>query len=100
VLVSGRYFSVLGLAPARGRLIDANDDKAVGQSAVVVLAYDYWRTRFAESPAIVGDRIVVNGQPMTIIGVAPRGFRGTTKGARPGRRPKDIGRSRNLHSFI
>jgi predicted permease len=83
LLVSGSYFSVLGLAPARGRLIDANDDTAVGQTAVVVLAYDYWRTRFAESPAILGDRLVVNGQPMTIIGVAPRGFRGTTKGARP-----------------
>ena len=83
MLVSGSYFSVLGLAPAIGRLIDANDDKAAGQTAVVVLAYDYWRTRFTESPAIVGDRLVVNGQPMTIIGVAPPGFRGTTKGARP-----------------
>ena len=50
LLVSGSYFPVLGLSPARGRLIDTNDDKAVGQTPVVVLTYDYWRTRFAESP--------------------------------------------------
>ncbi len=81
--VSGSYFPVLGLSPARGRLIDANDDNAIGQTPVVVLTYDSWRTRFAESPTIVGESLVVNGQTMTVIGVAPPGFRGTTKGARP-----------------
>jgi putative ABC transport system permease protein len=83
MLVSGSYFPVLGLTPARGRLIDTTDDRTVGQSPVVVLGYDYWRTRFAESPAILGSSLVVNGQPMTVVGVAPRGFRGTTKGTRP-----------------
>ena len=83
MLVSGSYFQVLGLLPAAGRLIDSSHDATVGQSPVAVLAYDYWRTRFAESPAIVGDTLVVNGQPMTVIGVAPRGFRGTTKSSRP-----------------
>ena len=82
-VVSGSYFGVLGLKPALGRLIDATDDRVVGQSPVVVLAYDYWRTRFGESPAIIGDSLVVNGQAMTVIGVAPPGFRGTTKGSRP-----------------
>src|SRR5262245_7977802 len=67
MLVSGSYFQVLGLRPAVGRLIDSSHDATVGQSPVVVLAYDYWRTRFAESPAIVGDTLVVNGQLMTII---------------------------------
>ncbi len=81
--VSGSYFPVLGLSPARGRLIDANDDNAIGQTPVVVLTYDYWRTHFAESPTIVGESLVVNGQTMTVIGVAPPGFRGTTKGSRP-----------------
>ena len=83
MLVSGSYFPVLGLTPARGRLIDTNDDRTVGQSPVVVLGYDYWRTRFAESPAVLGRTLVVNGQPMTVVGVAPQGFRGTTKGTRP-----------------
>ena len=55
MLVSGSYFQVLGVLPALGRLIDATHDGTVGQSPVAVLAYDYWRTRFAESPAIVGD---------------------------------------------
>jgi predicted permease len=81
--VSGSYFSVLGLTPAAGRLIDSNDDTTVGGAPVVVLAHDYWRTRFAESPAIVGDTLIVNGQHLTIIGIAPPEFRGTTKGARP-----------------
>jgi putative ABC transport system permease protein len=82
-VVSSTYFPVLGLTPALGRLIDATDDATIGQTPVVVLAYDYWRTRFAESPTIVGQSLVVNGQAMTVVGVAPQGFRGTTKGSRP-----------------
>ena len=83
MLVSGSYFGVLGLAPVRGRLIDANDDKAPGQSNVVVLSHAYWRQRFEGSPAVVGDTLVVNGQPMTIVGITPEGFEGTTLGSRP-----------------
>lgn len=83
MLVSGTYFPVLRVNPARGRLIDQNDDRAAGQSNVVVLSHSYWRQRFEGSPAVVGDSLVVNGQPMTIVGIAPEGFEGTTLGTRP-----------------
>jgi predicted permease len=81
--VSGSYFPVLGLTPALGRLFTPEDDKTVGTHFVVVLSHDYWRTRFAMNPAVLNDTIVVNGQAMTIVGVAPRGFTGTTLGESP-----------------
>ncbi|MDE3155585.1 MAG: ABC transporter permease [Acidobacteriota bacterium] len=83
VLVSGSYFPLLGIQPAIGRLIGPEDDKVTGESHVAVLSYAYWDTRFGRDPHIVGDKMVINGQPMTVIGVAPRGFFGTTLGARP-----------------
>jgi predicted permease len=83
MLVSGSYFPVLGLRPVQGRLIDASDDKAPGQSNVVVLSHAYWRQRFDGSSTVVGETLIVNGQPMTIIGIAPEGFEGTTLGSRP-----------------
>ena len=83
MLVSGSYFSVLGLNPAVGRLIGTGDDSAVGESPVVVLSFSYWRERFDASPRVVGETLIVNGQPMTIVGVTPEGFEGTTLGSRP-----------------
>jgi predicted permease len=55
----------------------------VGESPVAVLSHDYWKTRFDASPAMLNDTITVNGRPLTIVGVAPRGFRGTTLGSVP-----------------
>jgi predicted permease len=81
--VSGGYFEVLGLNPAAGRLIGPGDDQTPGAHQVVVLSHEYWQTRFAQSPAVIGDTLVVNGVPMTIIGVAPEGFTGTTLGTIP-----------------
>ena len=78
MLVSGGYFEVLGLTPAAGRLIGKNDDLTIGGHPVAVLSHDYWRTRFAMSPTVIGEQLGVNGVPMTIIGVAPAGFVGTT----------------------
>ncbi|MEO5820979.1 MAG: ABC transporter permease, partial [Vicinamibacteraceae bacterium] len=83
MLVSGSYFGVLGLTPAAGRLIGPSDDSTPGAHQVAVLSHAYWRTRFAMRPAIVGDTIVVNAVPMTIIGVGPEGFTGTTLGSSP-----------------
>jgi predicted permease len=83
VLVSGSYFPVIGVRPALGRLLGPQDDTSIGESAVVVLSYDYWRTRFNASPDVLNDVMIVNGQSMTIIGVAPRGFDGTTLGTKP-----------------
>jgi len=83
MLVSGSYFPTLGLTPALGRLLDPGDDRVIGQSAVVVLSHDYWRRRFGGNPQVLNDTLIVNGQPLTIVGVAPAGFRGTTLGRRP-----------------
>lgn len=82
-LVSGGYFDVLGLQPAVGRLIQKGDDLTPGQHAVAVLSYDYWRNQFASRETVVGETLVVNGLPMAVIGVAPKGFQGTTLGHQP-----------------
>ena len=83
VLVSGSYFPLLGLKPAAGRLFTPDDDRIVGGHFVVVLSYRYWETQHGLNPAIIDDVIVVNGQSMTVVGVAPKGFDGTTLGALP-----------------
>ena len=83
MLVSGSYFPVLGLTPAVGRLLTPADDQVVGGHPLAVLGYDYWATRLGSDPAVVGQAIVVNGQSLTIVGVAPRGFAGTTLGIQP-----------------
>jgi predicted permease len=83
LLVSGSYFPVLGLQPALGRLFSRGDDSAPGEPYTVVLSYDYWRRRFDSRPDVLNQPLIVNGQAMTIVGVAPRGFDSTTLGVRP-----------------
>ena len=83
LLVSGSYFPVLGLTPAIGRLLTPDDDKTVGAHFVTVISYDYWRERFALNPAILNETVIVNGQGLTVVGVTPRGFNGTTLGYIP-----------------
>ncbi len=82
-LVSGSYFPVLGLRPALGRLLDENDDKNIGGHFVTVLSHAYWTSRLGANDAVLNSTIIVNGQSMTIVGVAPRDFTGTTLGAEP-----------------
>jgi predicted permease len=83
VLVSGSYFPVLGISPALGRLLGPADDQAIGGHFVAVLSHDYWASKLGADQAVVGQTITINGQSMTIVGVAPEGFEGTTLGARP-----------------
>jgi predicted permease len=83
LLVSGGYFPVLGLNPALGRLLTPEDDKTIAGHFVVVLSYDYWRNRFELNPNVLNETLVVNGQAMTVVGVTPRGFNGTTLGQNP-----------------
>jgi predicted permease len=83
VYVSGNYFSVLGLRPAVGRLLTPADDDVIGGHYVVVLSYTFWETNLGADPSIVGKQITVNGQQLTILGVAPKDFTGTTLGTRP-----------------
>ncbi len=75
-LVSGNTFEVLGVSPVLGRALTADDDRAPGAHPVVVLSYDYWRRRFAGSPAILNQAVTLNNTPMTIVGVAPPKFAG------------------------
>ena len=77
ILVSGSYFSSLRLTPALGRLLGPEDDRVEGGHPVVVLAHAYWSTRFGADRSVVGSPLVVNGEPVTIVGVAPEGFSGT-----------------------
>ena len=65
-LVSGNYFSMLGVQPAVGRVFSSQEDDQVFRGhPVVVLGYDYWTTRFANDPGVVGRKILVNNYPMT-----------------------------------
>ena len=82
MFVSGSYFPVLQLRPVVGRLIGPADDQTVGAHPVVVLAHSFWQTRLASDPSVVGQTMIVNGQPFTVLGVAPAGFDGTTSGYR------------------
>jgi predicted permease len=75
-LVSGNYFSGLGLNPAHGRLIASNDDIRKNGHPVVVLSYGYFMRRFGGDPAIIGSTVRINSQPYEIAGVAPKGFAG------------------------
>ena len=76
-LVSGNYFSMLGVKPALGRVLNSREDDQVYQGhPVVVLSYGYWTTRFARDPNVVGRTIRVNDYPMTIVGVSAATFAG------------------------
>ncbi|MCX6592363.1 MAG: ABC transporter permease [Acidobacteria bacterium] len=76
-LVSGNFFSVLGVKPAAGRLFNSQDDDQVyGGHPSVVIGYDYWVTRFDRDPKAIGKKILVNNYPMTIVGVSAAGFAG------------------------
>ncbi len=81
-LVSGSYFSVLGLQPALGRLLGPNDDRVDGQAESVVLSHAYWQSELGGDPNVLGRTLTVNEVPLTIVGVAPPGFHGTAVSAR------------------
>jgi predicted permease len=83
VFVSGSYFPLLGTQPALGRLLGPDDDRTIGESLVAVLSHGWWQSRFGGDPNVLNDNIIVNGQSLTIVGVAPRDFIGTTLGATP-----------------
>ncbi len=83
MLVSGSYFPVLNIRPALGRLLGPGDDPGPGESRVVVLSHAYWQRHFGADPSVLNQSMIVNGQTMTIVGVAPRGFEGTTIGVKP-----------------
>ncbi|HWO01008.1 MAG TPA: ABC transporter permease [Blastocatellia bacterium] len=82
-LVSGNYFEVLGVRPALGRVLTQDDDQVAGAGQVVVLSHSYWSRRFGADPAILNKTLIVNGQLMTVVGVARAGFDGVQVGQKP-----------------
>ncbi len=81
--VSGGYFQVLGLQAALGRLIGPQDEQALDENRVAVLSHDYWRNELVSNGDVIGRTLIVNGEALTIVGVAPAGFSGTVFGSRP-----------------
>ena len=82
-LVSGTYFSTLGVNPALGRILTPEDDLVPSGHPYVVLNYNYWKSRFAGDPQIVGKSLILNDYKMTVVGVAQAGFDGVELGFSP-----------------
>jgi len=80
VLVSGNYFSVLGVNALYGRVITPDDDSGPGAHPVTVVSYGFWKNKLGENPNIVGQTLRINNYPFTLVGVAPPGFYGDTVG--------------------
>jgi putative ABC transport system permease protein len=83
-VVTGNYFQLLGLKPELGRLLTPQDDTAKNANPVLVLSYNYWKTRFGAAQDIVGQTVLINGHPFTVLGVTPQNFDSAIGGYRPG----------------
>ncbi len=82
-LVSGNFFEVLGTRALLGRTLLPSDETDAAAHPVVVLSHAYWSSRFGSEPKVLNSRLLVNGQPLTVIGVLPRGFLGIQTGQTP-----------------
>lgn len=82
-LVTGDYFSVLGVTTPLGRPLDVSDASAPSLQPVAVISYDYWQRAMGADPSAIGRSVNLNGVLYTIVGVAPQGFYGVTLGAEP-----------------
>jgi predicted permease len=76
--VSGNFFTALGVQPLLGRFILPEEGSVTAMNPVIVLGYSFWQTRFGGDPGIVGKTVLYNGRPITIIGIAPKGFHGVS----------------------
>ena len=83
-LVSGNYFSLLGVSPLRGRLLTPEDDKPNAPPAAV-MSYRYWDHELNRDPSVVGQTFIVNGANFTVVGITPQEFFGVRV-----RRPPDF----------
>ena len=83
LLVSGNYFSMLGVNAALGRTFAANEGVEIDDAAVLVLSHGLWQRQFGADPQVIGRSVSVNGKQFTIVGVTPREFTGTTRGSVP-----------------
>ncbi|MGH9566541.1 MAG: FtsX-like permease family protein, partial [Candidatus Angelobacter sp.] len=76
--VSGDFFRMLGIQPALGRFILPSEGNTIGSDAVLVISYSMWKTNFNGDQHVIGKSVAIDGKAVTIIGVAPEGFHGTT----------------------
>jgi predicted permease len=82
-LVSGNFYEVLGVRPWIGRLFTQEDDRTPRAHPVAVLSYRFWESRFNKDPELIGKTILVNEQPVTVLGVTPPGFYGLDLSSNP-----------------
>ncbi len=80
--VTENFFAALGVTPAIGRVIGPSDHQA-GTAPVMMISWRMWQDRFSLSPSVLGQQLIVNGVPATIVGVAPKDYRGLLVGFRP-----------------
>ncbi len=78
--VSGNYFDVLGVTPHKGRTFAADEDLVPGQKPVAILGYNLWQRRFNSDPELVGKTVTINGQQLTVVGIAPPQWAGMIRG--------------------
>ncbi len=76
--VTGNFFRLMGVKPALGNFIEPVAGRSVVDEPVLVLGYAFWKTHFGADPRVIGKSVLINGHPVTIIGVAPKGFNGIT----------------------
>jgi predicted permease len=82
-VVTANFFTLLRLTPRAGRFFSEDEDRVPGRDAVAILSYDFWRTRFAENPQVIGTTVRINRTPFTVIGIAPEHFHGIVAGLEP-----------------
>jgi putative ABC transport system permease protein len=82
-IVSGNYFSVLGVSTAEGRLLAPTDDTTPGSNPVAVLSFNYWKMHLGADAKAVGQTISINGHPFQIIGVSAPAFQSAVWGQVP-----------------
>jgi predicted permease len=82
-IVSGNYFEVLGVGPSLGQVIESDDDRSANSNPVAVLSYDFWQTQLGGAADVLGRKVLVNGRPLSVIGVAAPNFRGVDVGQVP-----------------
>src|SRR5579864_4742678 len=82
-VVTGNFFEVLGVQPALGRLLMPSDDAGPAGNPAIVLSYSYWLAHLGADPVVLNSQILMNGHPVLVVGVAPRGFRGLLPGRDP-----------------
>ncbi len=76
--VTGNFFQLMGVKPALGRFIEPTSGIRVNDEPVLVLGYSFWKAHLGADPRVIGKSALINGHPVTIIGVAPKGFHGTS----------------------